>query len=50
MKYQSYPNTKTVPNRKRRKSERNSVFLANRKARRTLQKAARTARREFMGG
>lgn len=45
MNYKSYPTKKDTPSRKTRKGARYSVFIANRKMKKLLKKAARLARR-----
>lgn len=42
--YKAYPDSKTVPNRKTRKGERNKIFLANYEAGRKLRKARKEAK------
>jgi len=44
MNYKAFPKSSDTPSRKLRKSQRNIVFISNRKMRHKLKKEQRTAR------
>jgi hypothetical protein len=44
--YKAYPNSQNTPNRKSRKGDRNTVFVANKTANKKLLKARKEARDE----